>query len=61
MDLAYIRDGRITHTAEAVVLACLTHTHGRKRGGKDMEDVRRIMRDKNLDTTKNRKKDNAGN
>lgn len=60
MDLAYIRDGNITHTDEAVILALLTHTRGKGRGTKDMDDVRRIMRDRNY-TTKSRKKDNAGN
>lgn len=58
MDLAYIRDGKITHTDEAVILALLTHTRGKGRGTKDMDDVRRIMRDKNLTP---RKKKNARN
>lgn len=61
MDLAFIRDGKITHTDEAVILALLTHTRGKGRGTKDMDDVRRIMRDRNLDKNNNRKKDNAGN
>ncbi len=47
MDLAYIRDGDIIHTGEAVLLAVLTHTRGKGRKGQDMKDVQRIMRDKN--------------
>lgn len=49
MDTAYIRDGKLFHTDEAVILACLVHAKGKGRGTKDMEDLLRIMRDKNLD------------
>lgn len=55
MDVAYIRDGRIFHTGEAVLLACLTHAKGKSRKSDDMTEVQRIMRDQNLDTTKDRK------
>lgn len=43
---AYIRDGKTLHEGEAVLLATLVHTKGNK--SKDMEDVQRIMRDRNL-------------
>lgn len=49
MDIAYIRDGDTFHTGEALLLACLLHTKGRGRKSKDMTEVQRIMRDKNLD------------
>lgn len=49
MDRAYIRDGKNVHCGEAVVLACLLHTKGRSRKSKDMIEVRKIMRDHNLD------------
>jgi len=49
MDLAYIRDGRVVHTDESVILACLIHTKGKGRGTDDYKDVQRIMKDKNLD------------
>lgn len=52
MDIAYIRDNKITLTDESVILACLLHTKGKGRGTDDMKDVRRIMKDKNLETNK---------
>jgi hypothetical protein len=52
MDVAYIRDGHVMHTAESVILACLLHTKGKGRGTPDMKDVQRIMKDRNLDTPK---------
>lgn len=53
MDLAYIRDGKLVHTDEAVILACLFHSKGNKgRNSKlteeDVNYVRRMMKDKNL-------------
>ena len=48
MDRAYIRDGDIVQTGEAVVLACLMQATGKSRKSTDMTDVQRIMRDKNL-------------
>lgn len=50
MDIAYIRDGRLTHTDESVILACLLHSKGRR--SKDMSDVQKIMHDHNLETDK---------
>lgn len=52
MDVAYIRDGNVIHTDEAVILACLVHTKGKGRGTDDMKDVQRIMRDRNTKTRK---------
>lgn len=49
MDRAYIRDGKGTHTGEALLLACLLHAKGKGRNTADMIDVQKIMRDKNLD------------
>lgn len=46
---AYIRDGRTFHTGEAVLLACMLHAKGKGRNTPDMDEVRRIMRDKNVD------------
>jgi hypothetical protein len=58
MDLAYIRDGDVTHTDEAVILACLLHSKGKGRGTDDHKHVQRIMKDRNLEEVKsNRKKD----
>ena len=48
MDRAYIRDGKVLHTDESVILACLLHTKGKGRGTEDMTEVQRIMRDQNL-------------
>lgn len=50
MDVAYIRDGHVTHTDESVILACLLHSKGKGRGTDDMKEVQRIMKDKNLET-----------
>lgn len=48
MDLAYIRDGKLVYTDEAVILACLVHTKGKGRNSSDMKDLQRIMKDQNL-------------
>ena len=52
MDVAYIRDGNVTHTDESVILACLLHSKGKGRGTQDMTEVQRIMKDQNLVTPK---------
>jgi hypothetical protein len=61
MDLAYIRDGAVMHTDEAVILACLLHSKGKGRGTSDHKEVQRIMKDRNLEPEDvkelNRKKD----
>jgi hypothetical protein len=46
---AYIRDGESVHTNEALLLACLLHTKGKGRAGRDLHDVQKIMRDRNLE------------
>jgi hypothetical protein len=46
---AWIRNGDLAVTGEALILACLLHTHGGSRHGKDLEDVQRIMNDINLE------------
>jgi hypothetical protein len=48
MHKAYIRDGKVVHTGEAVTLACLVHSKGKSRKGDDMTEVQRIMGDKNV-------------
>jgi hypothetical protein len=58
MDLAYIRDGDITYTDEAVILACLLRAKGKGRNTPAFKEVQRIMKDKNLEEEQpNRKKD----
>lgn len=48
MDRAWLRDhDNNTHTGEALLIACLLHAKGTARKGQDMEDLQRIMRDKN--------------
>ncbi len=45
---AYLRDGHITHTGEALALALLLHTNGKKRDRKNVEEVGRLLNDPNL-------------
>ena len=45
---AFLRDGDNIHTGEALLLACLLHTKGGSREGKDMSVLRTIMHDKNM-------------
>lgn len=47
MHRAYIRDGRVLHTDDAVILACLLKAKGRSRKSDDMTEVQKIMRDRN--------------
>jgi hypothetical protein len=49
MDLAYLRDGHYLHEGESLLLACLMHAKGKSRVGNDMTEVRRLMKDANLD------------
>lgn len=45
---AYLRDGDITHTGEALALAMLLHAKGNsKRDRKDVEQVSRMLNDPN--------------
>lgn len=50
MHRAYILDGKLVHTGEAVTLACLLHSKSKSRKSDDMTEVQRILKDKNLDT-----------
>ena len=52
MDRAWMRNGDIEVTGEALLLAVLLHAKGRGRQSGDMKEVRRIMRDRNLDRKK---------
>ena len=44
---AYLRDGKITHTGLAVLLATIAHATG-TRGGKEYQDLLSVMQDPNL-------------
>ena len=46
---AYLRDGSAVHEGEALLVACLLHSKGKSRQSDDMTEVRKIMRDHNLD------------
>lgn len=49
MDVAYIRDGDIVHTGEALLLACLLKAQGKTRRGKrEVEKVAQMLDDPNL-------------
>ena len=52
---AYIRDGKQTHTGEALLLACLLHAKGKGRNSDDMVEVQKIMRDHNLQVKRGNK------
>lgn len=56
---AWLRDGDKTHTGEALLIACLLHAKGEGRESRDMEDVRRIMRDANVEKEKNEVRDHS--
>jgi hypothetical protein len=48
---AWIRNGKTdnTVTGEALILACLLHTHGAQRAGNDLKVVQELMNDVNLE------------
>ena len=50
IEVAYLRDGGTFHTGEALLLACLLHAKGSSRESQEMRDLRKIMRDINLET-----------
>lgn len=57
MDVAYLRDGNITHTGEALALAMLLHAKGSSQRSKnDLEQVSRMLDDPNRKPTTRRKK-----
>lgn len=46
-EVAYIRDGDVTHTRQAVSLACLLHSHGEGRESEDFKVIQDMMDDPN--------------
>ena len=49
MDRGYLRDGKLLHTGESLLLACLLHVKGKtKRGREEVEEISRIMKDPNV-------------
>lgn len=49
MDRAYLRDGSVIHTGEALLLALLVHAKGKtKRGQNEMQQVSKMLDDPNL-------------
>lgn len=49
MDRAYLRDGSLVHTGEALLVALLLHTKGKtKRGQSELEQVSKMLDDPNL-------------
>jgi hypothetical protein len=56
MDKAWLRDGDVIHTGEALVLALLLHTKGKsKRGQQEIEEVARMLNDPNQRKPQKRK------
>jgi hypothetical protein len=45
---AYLRDGDITHTGEALALAMLLHAKGKARDNRSVEEVGKMLNDPNL-------------
>lgn len=57
MDRAYLLDGKIEHTGEALALAMLLHAKGsNQRTKQDMEQVGRMLNDPNISKPKTRRK-----
>ncbi|AXH49273.1 hypothetical protein HWB76_gp129 [Streptomyces phage Blueeyedbeauty] len=59
MDRAYLRDGNVVHTGEALLLALLFHAKGKtKRGNDELKQVSKMLDDPNLNNkrTPRRKK-----
>ncbi|QNN99233.1 hypothetical protein SEA_FAUST_154 [Streptomyces phage Faust] len=53
MDRAYLRDGNLIHTGEALLVALLLHTKGKtKRGQNELEQVSKMLDDPNLNKRK---------
>lgn len=54
MDRAYLRDGNLIHTGEALLVALLLHTKGKtKRGQNEMQQVSKMLDDPNLNKKRN--------
>lgn len=57
MDIAYLRDGNITHTGEALALAMLLHAKGSsQRNRNDLDQVAKMLDDPNRKPTTRRTK-----
>lgn len=53
MDRAYLRDGDLVHTGEALLVALLLHTKGKtRRGQNELEQVSKMLNDPNLNKRK---------
>ncbi|QIN94099.1 hypothetical protein PP459_gp134 [Streptomyces phage Wakanda] len=53
MDLAYVRDGKLVHTGEALVLALLIATRGKtKRGNDEVKHLAKMLDDPNQEKPK---------
>jgi len=53
MDLAYIRDGKLVHTDEALVLALLVSTRGKTNRGQDeVKHLAKMLDDPNQEKPK---------
>lgn len=49
MDRAYLRDGDVIHTGEALLLALLVHAKGKtRRSQNELEQVSKMLDDPNL-------------
>jgi len=49
MDKAYLRDGSLVHTGEALLLALLFHAKGKtKRGNDELKQVAKMLDDPNI-------------
>lgn len=49
INVAWIRNGDLVVTGEALILACLLHTHGAGRNTDDFKAVQALMDDINLE------------
>jgi len=57
MDIAYLRDGSIMHTGEALSLAVLLHAKGNSQRAKnDIAEVAKMLNDPNIDKPKTRRR-----
>jgi hypothetical protein len=52
MDRAYLRDGSLVHTGEALLLAMLFHAKG-KRNQSELEQVSKMLDDPNVNRKRN--------
>ncbi len=53
MDLAYLRDGKVVHTGEALLLALLITAKGKtNRGADEVKQVAKMLDDPNIEKPK---------